>query len=39
MMFTQTILALVLVGHASAAWAVPLLALHGATLSPRGGTA
>jgi hypothetical protein len=37
MMFTQAILALVLLGHASAAWAVPLLVLHGATLSSRDG--
>lgn len=34
MMFTQTVLVLVLLGQASAAWAVPLLALQGWTIAP-----
>lgn len=34
MMLTQTVLALVLLGQASAAWAVPFLALLGWTVAP-----
>lgn len=34
MMLTQTVLALVLLGQASAAWAVPFLALQAWTVAP-----
>lgn len=35
MMLTHTVLTLVLIGQASAAFAVPYLAMHGLTAAPR----